>query len=509
MCWFTGTYSQRKNKKLESIFNEAIKKIKHRGKYQVIWNYWEYNIWYHRLKTDINGIAIKEESYIENIVFNGIIYNVQDLKQMFHLSESNNFDTLVIKAWYKKSGIKFLEKLRWMFTFAYNDEKNIHLIRDTIWIKPLYYVLWKWIFAFSSEMKWLTIFCREYRLEIIEVLPGEIIKYNKANWLITKEKFYYKRCNKLDWFKLLQESFSTSLIAPTLEYMQGEKEIAILLSWWLDSSILLYSLFQNQQIDKRRIKVFCLSITWSSDRKATKIIEEDLGIQVNYIEPFSAEDSISKIEEVVRITESPLARVVKVWILQYSLAQKIREQKIDIVISWEWSDEIFYWYKRFYKDIKNEKMIPTLFSNFFENIFFYTLLQRLDRVFSHFTIESRVPFLDQELVSWVEGMKIENKLHGWKNKYILREYARHIWLPESIVQREKEKMTKWVTKQENNYTQNLCGYLENICYDYSGEYLSDICLKYYKKYYYQEDTNVHSQFEWFQTEQDIELLFDK
>jgi asparagine synthetase B (glutamine-hydrolysing) len=40
-----------------------------------------------------------------------------------------------------------------------------------------------------------------------------------------------------------------------------------------------------------------------------------------------------------------------------------------------------------------------LFNTFFHKVFFYTLVQRLDRSFSKYQIEARVPFLDQELVS--------------------------------------------------------------------------------------------------------------
>jgi asparagine synthetase B (glutamine-hydrolysing) len=188
---------------------------------------------------------------------------------------------------------------------------------------------------------------------------------------------------------------------------------------------------------------------------------------------------------------------------QYVLAQEIRNRGIDIVISGEWSDEIFYWYKRFYEWIKNTADIDMYYNDFFEKVFFYTLLQRLDRSFSHFTIEGRVPFLDQELVHGIRNTHISEKLQDQDDKYLLRKYALSIWIPKTIVYRKKEKMTRGITSQENNYTNNLNGYLENICFHKHSSSLSDICLTYYKKYFYHQWKDLHKNRKLFLREEDI------
>jgi asparagine synthetase B (glutamine-hydrolysing) len=53
-------------------------------------------------------------------------------------------------------------------------------------------------------------------------------------------------------------------------------------------------------------------------------------------------------------------------------------------------------------------------------------LQRLDRIFSYFTIEARVPFLDQELVFYAEKLNFEEKIFNNIDKYILRKYAKKL-----------------------------------------------------------------------------------
>lgn len=91
------------------------------------------------------------------IVFNGEIYNYQELKS--ELSSSIHFktesDTEVILQLYKKHGHASLEKLNGMFAFAYWNQHNetLFLARDRAGKKPLYYTLYDGKFAFSSEIK--------------------------------------------------------------------------------------------------------------------------------------------------------------------------------------------------------------------------------------------------------------------------------------------------------------------------------------------------------------------
>src|ERR1700674_4717004 len=52
------------------------------------------------------------------------------------------------------------------------------------------------------------------------------------------------------------------------------------------------------------------------------------------------------------------------------------------------------------------------------------------------SVESRVPFLDHELVEYVVGLPAESKLRGWQTKVILREALRDV-VPPEILTRKK------------------------------------------------------------------------
>ncbi|MEG0758455.1 MAG: asparagine synthase (glutamine-hydrolyzing), partial [Raoultibacter sp.] len=92
------------------------------------------------------------------IVFNGEIYNYQDLKIEL-VAEGwefqTNSDTEVLLVSYLAWGTKLLEKVRGMFAFAIWNAKTQELFcaRDFFGIKPFYYTVADNTFIFASEIK--------------------------------------------------------------------------------------------------------------------------------------------------------------------------------------------------------------------------------------------------------------------------------------------------------------------------------------------------------------------
>ncbi len=92
------------------------------------------------------------------IVFNGEIYNYQELRRHLqtkgHLFKTQT-DTEVIVHLFEEFGESCVEKLRGMFAFAIWDErkKELFIARDRVGIKPLYYWLTDKSLIFGSEIK--------------------------------------------------------------------------------------------------------------------------------------------------------------------------------------------------------------------------------------------------------------------------------------------------------------------------------------------------------------------
>lgn len=96
-----------------------------------------------------------------SIVFNGEIYNYQDLraqlKQLGHVFATSG-DTEVILNGYRQWGADVLSRLNGMFAFAIHDARSnqLFLARDRFGVKPLHYTrLADGSVAFSSELKGL------------------------------------------------------------------------------------------------------------------------------------------------------------------------------------------------------------------------------------------------------------------------------------------------------------------------------------------------------------------
>ena len=65
------------------------------------------------------------------------------------------------------------------------------------------------------------------------------------------------------------------------------------------------------------------------------------------------------------------------------------------------------------------------------------LLLYTDKISMHFSIEARVPMLDNDLVDFIEGLPVEFKINGRNGKYIHKKFAESV-LPREIIYRRKK-----------------------------------------------------------------------
>lgn len=154
MCGITGSI----NFKLSySIINS---KLLHRGPDEqrglVVDNI---DLYHHRLA--IQDISSGQQPMQLNnrytIIFNGEIYNHQELRKQFHLQGKTASDTETILLLFQKQGIAFLQHLEGMFALAIydNHDKKMFLARDRAGKKPLYYFKDDQQLVFSSELNCL------------------------------------------------------------------------------------------------------------------------------------------------------------------------------------------------------------------------------------------------------------------------------------------------------------------------------------------------------------------
>lgn len=152
------------------------------------------------------------------IVFNGEIYNMEELKAEL-LLEGVRFgttsDTEVVLAGYMLHGKDYIKKLNGIFAFALWDSasEELFLFRDRLGIKPLFYTMIGETLVFSSEIKGLFAYpgirpildqnglCEVFAIgpaksygkgvfkDILEVLPGQCITFDRIS---CSEEFYWQ-----------------------------------------------------------------------------------------------------------------------------------------------------------------------------------------------------------------------------------------------------------------------------------------------------------------------------
>lgn len=92
------------------------------------------------------------------MVYNGEIYNFKEMARELGISLNTSSDTEVILEAFSRWGSAFVERLNGMFAIAIwdKDEQTLHLFRDRMGIKPLYFYSDENLVAFASELKALT-----------------------------------------------------------------------------------------------------------------------------------------------------------------------------------------------------------------------------------------------------------------------------------------------------------------------------------------------------------------
>lgn len=127
--------------------------------------------------------------------------------------------------------------------------------------------------------------------------------------------------------------------------------------------------------------------------------------------------------------------IIKRWELIYSLFSSDEIKKLIGVNESKSHELIEYFYKLLngeMKDSVNAMMSNDIRMNLCDDLLLYT-----DKISMHFSIEARVPMLDNELVDFIESLPLEYKINGKDGKYIHKKFAERI-LPQEIVYRKKK-----------------------------------------------------------------------
>ncbi len=361
MCGFVGFVDKEKNKK--KIIKDMADMIKHRGPDSDGY-FCDENValGFRRLSIiDLNNGSqpIYNEDNTKVIVFNGEIYNYEELKTELlkcgHIFKTET-DTEVLLHGYEEYREELLPKLRGMFAFVIYDtnSKELFAARDFYGIKPFYYYKNDDELLFSSEIKSFLAhpnFKKELNLEMLEsyltfqysvgedtffknvykLRPGHYLKYKDGSLEIKKYyelKFDEDNTKTLEeWKKGIREHLDDSIKAHKI----SDVEVGSFLSSGVDSSLIA----TLSNVDK--------TFTVGFENKQYSEIDyaKDLSKKINtknINKIITKKEYFDKISDIMYYMDEPLADPS--CIALYFVAN-IASQNVKVALSGEGADEIF------------------------------------------------------------------------------------------------------------------------------------------------------------------------
>ncbi|MGI6105171.1 MAG: asparagine synthase (glutamine-hydrolyzing) [Raoultibacter sp.] len=317
------------------------------------------------------------------IVFNGEIYNYQDLTQELEAlgySFETSSDTEVLLVSYIAWGKELLNKVRGMFAFAIWDRavQELFCARDFFGIKPFYYTTTEsGEFVFASEIKCILEYpgiAREVNTEALEqylsfqysVLPETffkgIFKLPPAHYLIIKpgEAPAIERYWQLDYEidTTLTEEQAVEQIHSAVQdsvtyHMVADVEVASFLSSGVDSNYLTASLHDQGG----NIKTFTVGFETADGEKYNEIsyakqASDYLDVE-NYSHVITEDEFWDNLGTVQWHMDEPSAdpAAVALYFVDREAAKKVKA-----VLSGEGSDEFFGGYTIYQTPLENQKL---------------------------------------------------------------------------------------------------------------------------------------------------------
>ncbi len=378
MCGIVGFVdSKKKSEKLKIVKSMADEMI-HRGPDGEGYYADDYVALGHRRLSIIDVSGGSQPIYNKDgslaIIFNGEIYNYQELKEEL-ISDGYHFetktDTEVILHGYEKWHDEVFAKLRGMFAFVIYDQKNHEIIgaRDHFGMKPFYYYQLGEEFLFASEIKSMLVhpdFQKQINTDALKMYlifqysvkeetffkhvyklkPGHYFHY-KDGKLTIKPYFElkYQKETKKEYQKMKEEL--KDVLEDSIYYHQttSDVEVGAYLSGGVDSSYVVSVAKPD--------KTFSVGFSYEGfdETDYAKDLSKQLNIK-NYRQKISPEDFFEALPKVQWHTDEPHANLSTVPL--YFLS-KLTQKEVKVVLSGEGSDEMFGGYNE-YNDPKLLKL---------------------------------------------------------------------------------------------------------------------------------------------------------
>ncbi|MBO2657666.1 asparagine synthase (glutamine-hydrolyzing) [Shewanella algae] len=395
MCGFTGFISSSTLQNKSLIVSDMLQKIFHRGPDDFgIWEDETISIGHRRLSIhDLSSLGKQPMQSVSGrycIVFNGEIYNFKELKsalEKLNYKFLSTSDTEVLLCAIEEWGLLgALNKFVGMFAFALWDKslKKLHLVRDRMGEKPLYYYIGDDSFIFGSQLnslvchpKFVKKICRSSLALFLRhgYIPAPFSIYEKAFKLSPGQYITIDACdghfsvnNPVSYWSVKSNSICVpdepqgildeldALISNSVR-LQSKADVSVgaFLSGGIDSS--LVAAYMQEQ-SSRPINTFTIGFNDKqfNEAKFAKEIASHLGTE--HTEHYIAhKDLLSIVPQMATVYDEPFADSSQ---LPTYLVGALAKEKVTVALSGDGGDELFCGYKRYSSSFERWKKVERI-----------------------------------------------------------------------------------------------------------------------------------------------------
>lgn len=320
------------------------------------------------------------------VVFNGEIYNHEDLRKMLE-ARGHRFrtrcDTECIVHLYEEHGRACVNFLRGMFAFAVWDMRDDHLFvaRDRLGIKPFHYAVEEDRFVFGSEIKSLLAagirprVCDEALVDYMaygyvpapRTMFASIHKLPAAHWLdwgndgLHVERYWdvaYEPDESLGEKQIIDRSMELIEDAVRVRLM-SDVPLGAFLSGGIDSSVVVAMM---SRIAADRVKTFSIGFEFAryNELDSARAVAEQFG--TDHTEYLVRSDVIADAPAIVRQFDEPFADSSAIPTYHVSSTARTR---VTVALSGDGGDELFAGYHRFFdrRHVRWASVVPQVVRN--------------------------------------------------------------------------------------------------------------------------------------------------
>jgi asparagine synthase (glutamine-hydrolysing) len=301
------------------------------------------------------------------LVFNGEIYNHDELRRRL-ISRGVQFksrsDTEVILRTYELDGLEGFRSFNGMFAIALWDgrRKILHLVRDRLGVKPLYYAVDGSKVVFASEIKAILasgFIGREVNARAMwdfmtyryvpapETIWSKVFKLKPGHWLSLKcgeavgepSRWWDVPADlgaSCDRDEEAVDEFSTLFENAVDLRMVADVPVGILLSGGLDSSAVAAAAARKGAC----VETFSVAFEGAAEideRAYARLVAAHLGTKHHEV-MIACQEFIDFLPRLTYLTDEPLADLASIPLFHVN---KLARQSVNVVLSGEGSDEIF------------------------------------------------------------------------------------------------------------------------------------------------------------------------